>query len=143
MGQRVVAAGAVCLALAACTMGDLNLGNFGSFGGSGGVTEHEQMTPDIFGIRSSPNASNEDVLLKAAQTTRSVGGTHFKLISADDAGRPLEAASSGAAATSATIRPGQDTYIRVLRLAPGQEPPGGYFQADDIIATMGRRAKRG
>jgi len=132
--------------LGGCTMGDLN------FGLSSGGLVAEQMTTDIFGIKSNPNASTEDVLIKAAQTTKSIGATHFKLISADDVGRPLDVGIPGGpssptgamttATASASIRPGRDTYIRVLRLAPGQEPPGGYFSADEIIGMMGR-GKRG
>jgi len=137
---------AATFALAGCSMSDLN------FGSAGGLVA-EQMTTDIFGIKSTPNASTEDVLFKAAQTTKSVGATHFKLISADDAGRPLDvggagttsspAASMTTSTASASIRPGRDTFIRVLRLAPGQEPPSGYFDADEIIGMMGRRGKRG
>src|SRR5215470_14421889 len=107
--MRLWVIAAVTLVLAGCTISDLN------FGSSGGLVS-EQMTTDIFGIKSNPNASTEDVLLKAAQTTKSIGASHFKLISADDAGRPLDVGSPGAAsapaaaatgsAASATIRPG-------------------------------------
>ena len=146
MGQFVIAAAVAGLALAGCSLGELN------FGSSGGVVS-EQMTTDIFGIKSSPNASNEDVLLKAAQTTKSAGATHFKVISAADVGRPLDVMKQGDERTagspyspstgSTVIKPGQDAYIRVLRLAPGQQPPGGFFDADELIQLMGRRARGG
>ena len=135
----------VAMVLGACSMGDFN------FGSPGGLVT-EQMNTDIFGIKSNPNASTEDVLLKAAQTTKSMGASHFKLISADEVGRPLDTGSpSGTsspaapvttATASASIRPGRDTYIRVLRLPSGQEPPSGYFSADEIMGMMGR-GKRG
>jgi hypothetical protein len=142
---------AIAISLGACTLANVN------FGGSEGPVV-EQMTTNIFGIKSSASATVESVLLKAAQTTKKVGATHFKLISADDAGRPLDVTTQGSANSPAearagqsyagtpaspSIKPGQDTYIRVFRLMPGQEPPAGYFDAEEIIALMGRRAKPG
>jgi hypothetical protein len=136
---------AIAISLGACTLANVN------FGGSEGPVV-EQMTTNIFGIKSSASATVESVLLKAAQTTKKVGATHFKLISADDAGRPLDVTTQGSANSPAELcrHPGlpfyqawADTYIRVFRLMPGQEPPAGYFDAEEIIALMGRRAKPG
>lgn len=40
------------------------------------------------------------------------------------------------------IKPGQDVYVRVLKLAPGQQVPGTY-SADQIIRFVGPRERRG
>src|SRR5215467_10007815 len=126
MRHGCIAAVVACLALAGC--GVINSLTSGFSSGLGA----EQVTTDIIVIKSSPRFSTEDVLLKAAQTTKTAGSTHFKLISADAVGRPLDVANpaapppSTAAGSPAVIRPGQDTYIRVLRLDPGQEAPSGY-----------------
>ena len=131
------------IAIAAAALAGCSLGEF-KFGGSESAPV-EQLAADIVAIKSTPNASTEDVLLKAAQTARSAGASHFKLISAADVGRPTDSSRTGALPQSAspTIRPGQDTYIRLLRLPSGQEPPGGYFSVDEIFELMGRRAIRG
>jgi hypothetical protein len=47
------------------------------------------------------------------------------------------------ATTSIQIKPGQDAYIRVLRLSAGQQAPSGVFAADEIIQYIGGRVKRG
>jgi hypothetical protein len=44
--------------------------------------------------------------------------------------------------TLTLIGPGQDAYIRVLRLAPGQQMAGA-FSADEIIQFVGSRVARG
>ena len=40
------------------------------------------------------------------------------------------------------MKPGQDVYIRVLTITPGQPPPPGAFSADEIIQFVGSRVKR-
>ncbi|SRR5712691_8327558 len=152
MRQWVIAALAAGLALAGCSIRDLD------FGLSGGVAA-EKMTADVFRIRSRADSMTpQDVLLIAAQTAKGAGATHFKLISADDASRQLDGtpldvnpsavgrpaiSTATPPTTSTSIKPGQDVYIRVLRLAPGEQAPGGSFAADEIIELVGRRAKRG
>ena len=152
MRQWVITVLSAGLALAGCAARNGNM----EF--SGGVAA-EQMSADVFRIKSSGNVRTEDVLLIAAETTKGAGATHFKLISANDAspqvdfttpgsvtpsvgGRPADS-SNPSATTSATIKPGRDAYIRVLRLAPGQQPPGGAFAVDEIMQFVGRRGKRG
>jgi hypothetical protein len=41
------------------------------------------------------------------------------------------------------VKPGQDTYIRVFTVAPGQVPPPGVMSADEIMQFVGSRVKRG
>jgi hypothetical protein len=88
------------------------------------------------------------VLLIAAETTKGAGATHFKLISVNDANRLVDFTALGSVATSVVgrradstapsattatmIKPGQDAYVRVLRLAPGEQPPNGVFAVDAI-----------
>jgi hypothetical protein len=98
-------------------------------------------------------------LLKAAETTKSAGGTHFAIISAADASStgyvttPAQAQTSFVGNTAYTtfnpgnvygyVKPGQDTYIRVFTVAPGQAPPAGVLSADEIVQFVGSRVKRG
>ena len=133
-------------------------------GFTGGVGA-QQMTADTYRIISRGNAYTgstaiqDYTLLKAAETTRSAGATHFMIISAADASRTGAIISPGQATTTfhgntasttyspATahnyIKPGQDTYIRVVTVAPGQAPPPGALSADEIIQFVGARVKRG
>lgn len=133
-------------------------------GFTGGV-KAQQMTADTYRISSRGNAYTgattvqDYTLLKAAETTKSVGGTHFLVISASDASRSGAIISPGQATTTfhgntasttyspATahnyIKPGQDTYIRVVTVAPGQAPPPGALSADEVIQFVGSRVKRG
>lgn len=133
-------------------------------GFTGGV-KAQQMTADTYRIVSRGNSYTgsttiqDYTVLKAAETTKSVGGTHFLIISAADASRSGAIVSPGQAKTTfygntasttyspATvhnfIKPGQDTYIRVVTVAPGQAPPLGALSADEIIQFVGARVNRG
>lgn len=116
----------------------------------GGV-KAEQVSSDTYRIVSRGNAYTgsttvqDYTLLKAAETTREVGAPII-VISAADASRAGAVVSPGQATTTfhgntasttyspATvhnyIKPGQDTYIRVVKVAAGQVPP---------LRTLGRR----
>jgi hypothetical protein len=151
MGQRAIAILSIGIALAGCAGRDQSV----QF--SGGVAA-EQMSADVFRIKSSTNARNEDILLIAAEATKSVGATHFELISPDDANRRQVASAAPGTATSAIeraadsahhsettsamIKPGRDAYIRVLRLGPGQQPPIGVFAVDELMKFVGWRRKQ-
>jgi hypothetical protein len=39
------------------------------------------------------------------------------------------------------VKPGQDTYVRVVTVARGQQPPPGAFDAAEIARTIGPRLK--
>jgi hypothetical protein len=133
-------------------------------GFSGGVAA-EQMSADVFRIKSRGNgytdaATVQDyVLLKAAETTKSVGGTHFQIISANDATAQQVITTPGTVNTSVygstafttynppstevVHKPGQDVYIRILRLPAGRQATAGVFAADEIVQFIGNRVKRG
>jgi hypothetical protein len=147
MRRWIIAALAAAFVLAGCGSRNQGIGFAGPVGA-------EQLTPNIFKIKSRETTTVQDVLLKAAETAKGAGGTHFKLINSSDANRQVDPTNPGgipsAAVTAtapssppATIKPGQDTYIRVLQFAPGDQVPGGIFQADEIIEFVGRRPKRG
>jgi hypothetical protein len=133
-------------------------------GFSGGVAS-EQVTSDTFRIVTRGNGYTnattiqDYTLLKAAETAKQNGGTHFLLISAADAsstGQYVMAGTSqttfagNTAFTTSTpgtvttfVKPGQDAYIRIINVKPGQAPPAGAVSADEIIQYIGLRVKRG
>jgi hypothetical protein len=151
---------AVCL-IAACLAGCGT--KYQDMGFTGGVAA-EQIMADTWRIRARGNAYTgsstiqDYVLLKAAETTQAAGGTHFQVISASDASRAStivsgggttttvvgnQAFTSGSTAVAQTVvKPGEDVYIRVLKLAPGQQAQGT-FSAAEIIQFTGPRVKRG
>lgn len=134
-----------------------------AIGFMGGV-EAQQMTANTFRIVARGNGYTggttiqDYTILKAAETTKQYGGTHFVVISSADASSTGHVVTPGQAQTSVVgntayttyspgmvhqyVRPGQDTYIRVLTLQPGQPPPHGAFSADEIIQYVGSRVKR-
>ncbi len=132
-------------------------------GFTGGVAA-EQMTTDTFRITARGNGYTGNTtiqdyaLLKAAETTKEAGGTHFLVISAADASRVVVGQTASTMQTSVIgqtafttynpgstytiIKPGEQAYIRVLRLRPGEAPPAGALSADEIIQYIGPRVKR-
>lgn len=131
---------------------------------AGGVAAYP-MTADTFRIEARGNgytsstAMHDYTLLKAAETTKAAGATHFVMISGEDATTtgavvlPGEARTSFHGNTAYTSysppsaikinKPGQNTYIRILKLEPGQPPPQGAQSADEVIQFVGSRVKRG
>lgn len=148
----------LALAVSACST------PYQEMGITGGVAA-QQMTADTFRIVSRGNGYTDRTqvqdytMLKAAETTKAAGGTHFRIVSAEDATKQGAFVSPGQATTTfygntasttyspATVteivKPGQDTYIRVLTLAPGQVAPRDAISADEIIQFVGSRVKRG
>ena len=132
-------------------------------GFSGGVIA-QRMTTDTYRIVARGNAYTgataiqDYTLLKAAETTKQAGATHFAIISASDASRAGAVVIPGQAQTSIVgntafttytpatahnfIKPGQDTYIRVFTIPAGKMPPQGVLAADEIIQFVGSRVKR-
>lgn len=149
---------AIALALAACST------PYQEMGFMGGVAA-QQMTADTFRISARGNGYTgrtqvqDYTMLKAAETTKSAGGTHFRVVSAQDATKegafviPGHANTTFYGNTASTtyspatvtpiIKPGEDTYIRVLTLAPGQTAPPDAISADEIIRFVGSRVERG
>src|SRR5262245_20428212 len=81
----------------------------------GGVTA-EQMSADVFRIKSRGNAYTgattvqDYVLLKAAETAKSIGGTHFQIIDAADATRQQVVTPPGVVNTSVYSNGAFTTY---------------------------------
>lgn len=142
----------LCFVLSACAT------KYQEMGFTGGVAA-EQVTSDTWRIKARGNSYTgastiqDYVLLKAAETTIAAGGTYFQLISSSDASRTGVIVTPGQSTTtfsgnqavtvttpgdaSQYIKPGQDTYIRVLR-APQQ----GALSANEIVQFTGARVKR-
>ncbi|MHB0772309.1 CC0125/CC1285 family lipoprotein [Bradyrhizobium sp. 1.29L] len=154
--MRWIVIAGVCLALGGCGT------KYQEMGFTGGVAA-QQMTADTWRIQSRGNAYTNSatvqdyVLLKAAETAQAAGGTHFQIISAADASRASTIVSPGTSNTTfvgnqaftttspgsvdTVIRPGQDVYVRVLKLPPGPTPQGVY-SAQEIIQFVGSRVER-
>lgn len=155
LARAIVSVG--LLALAACGT------NYQEMGFSGGVSA-EQVTADTYRIiaRGNGYTSNTTIqdyaLLKAAETTKQAGATHFLVVSAANASSRGSVTTPGSAQTTFSgnvayttyqpgqthefVRPGQDAYIRVVRLRQGEAPPAGAMNADEIIQFVGSRVKR-
>jgi hypothetical protein len=155
--SAIGAAVALALAVGGCAT------KYQDMGFTGGVAA-EQVTADVFRIKSRGNAYTAQttiqdyVLLKAAETAKSAGATHFMMISAADATTVDQIVTPGSANTSfvgrtaittytpatstPVVKPGQDAYVRLVRLVPGQQPPAGAISADEIITFIGRRVER-
>jgi hypothetical protein len=148
---------AMCLGLAGCGT------KYQEMGFTGGVAA-ERVTADTIRIKARGNGYTSGTtvqdyaLLKAAETTKEMGGSHFAIISAADASGRGVVTTPGVAETTfhgntATttwspgtttefIKPGQDAYIRVFKLAAGSSPPPGAISADEIIKFVGPRVRR-
>jgi hypothetical protein len=146
----------VSSALAGCAT------KYQDMGFSGGVTA-QQITENSYRIVSRGNGFSDSTtirdyaLLKAAETTKQTGGTHFVVVGNDDASRVDQIVTPGTAQTNfvgntayttyspaqaiPVFKPGQDVYIRVID--PGQPIPADAISADEIITYVGARVERG
>ena len=135
-----------------------------SIGFSGGV-DGQQLTADTYRIVARGNAYTSQTaiqvyaLLKAAETTRQAGATHFIILDGADASSSSYITTPGNARTTVSgdrayttfdpgsidklVKPGQDTIIRILSVGTGQRPPPGALSADEIIQFVGARVRRG
>jgi hypothetical protein len=122
--------------------------------------ESQQVTSDTFRIQVRGNAYTDTGtvqdyrMLRAAEITKEHGGTHFMIISAEDASRTTAMGSPGVAvfgqhmavyspgSVSTMVHPGEDAYIRIMSIKTGQTPPSGAVSADEIIKYIGSRVKR-
>jgi hypothetical protein len=149
---------AACLVAAGCGTG------YKDMGPSGGVAAL-QMSADTWRIEArgngftNPNLVKDYMLLKAAETTRQHGGTHFVIIEQADASTKSTHYSPGyrqstlvghmrystytPATATRVFHPGRDAYIRVIAVAAGQAPPENAQSADEIIKFVGGRIQRG
>jgi hypothetical protein len=148
----------IALSLSACAT------KYQPMGFAGGVAA-QQMTSDTYRIVSRGNGYTANtmvqdyMMLKAAETTKKAGGTHFRIITASDASRTDTITTASTSHTSFVgstayttyqpgmtqniFKPGQDAYIRVLTFAPGKAPKQGVVSADEIIQFVGSRIERG
>jgi hypothetical protein len=145
-----------CIASAGCAT------RYQDMGFSGGVTA-QQITADRFRIVARGNGYtsrttiDDFVLLKAAETTISQGGTHFVYVNGRDASRTATVTLPGQAQTQLigntayttyrpathyeVSKPGQDVIIQVLRVPAGQLVPAGAQDAAEIISFVGPRVR--
>ena len=152
--MRVVIAFATAACLTACAT------KYQEMGYSGGVAA-EQITSDTWRIKARGNAYTggtrvqDFVLMKAAETTKAAGGTFFVIGSSQDASSQGAITTPGTAHTTFVgnsarttfspgdvhtyVKPGQDAYVRVLRLPPGAQPPPGALNAEEVIRFVGPR----
>jgi hypothetical protein len=154
--MKIFAVILLCATLSGCAT------KYQDLGFTGGVAA-QQMTADTWRIQSRGNAYTSSstvqdyVLLKAAETTQAAGGSHFQIVSAADASRSATIVTPGNSTTSfvgnqafttttpgsvdTVIKPGQDVYIRVMKLPPGPAPQRVY-SAGEIIQFVGSRVQR-
>jgi hypothetical protein len=132
---------------------------------SGRGVQALQMSADTWRIEARGNAYTnanlvkDYMLLKAAETTKQQGGSHFIIVEQADASTKSSTITPGArqstlvgatrystytpATISRQMLPGQDAYIRVIT-ATGSEPlPPEAKSADEIIKYIGGRIPRG
>lgn len=156
--RMILTAMVTALAVSACAT------KYQDMGFTGGVAAH-QMANDLYRIEArgngytGRNVVQDYMLLKAAETTKSTGHTHFTVVDQGDASSTAAMVTPGSAQTNfigrsayttytpATVtpifKPGADAYIKVLTVPNGQQPPAGAISADEIIQFVGSRVKRG
>lgn len=154
--MKSIIGAALLLAVAGCAT------KYQDIGFSGGVAA-QQVTADTYRIVARGNGYTSNVtiqdyaLLKAAETTKAAGCTHFLILSGNNATQVSQVQTSGYAQTNIVgrtayttytpgetvniVKPGQDAYIKVLRIPPGQSVAGS-FSADEIIQYIGPRVER-
>jgi hypothetical protein len=147
--RKLFAAGLAMILCAGCTTPYQELGLLGG-------VRAQQVTADTYRIVSRGNSHTSSTtirdytLLKAAETTKQSGATHFAIISEKDVTRTSQDVTlqrddvmGGVTGSISTdVKPGQDTYIRVMSIAPGQPAPAGALSADEIMRYVGSRVKR-
>ena len=105
------------------------------------------------------NIIKDWMLLKAAETTKQQGGTHFIIVEQSDASTKSTTITPGArqstlvgatrtstytpAVINRQMLPGQDAYIRVIKIGVGEAAPADAKSADEIIKYIGARIPRG
>ena len=156
--KSVLAAFAVALSLSGCGTSYREMD-------SGRGVQALQMSADTWRIEARGNGyTNANIvkdwmLLKAAETTKQQGGSHFVIVEQADAATKsstitpgvrqtqMVGASKVSTYTPAVINrqmlPGQDAYIRVIKVTDGQAAPADAKSADEIIKYIGGRIPRG
>ncbi len=131
-------------------------------GFTGGVTA-VPIADNVFRIQARGNGFTSRtrienyVLLKAAETTRSVGGTHFVVLSNSDRGKDSVVYTNGSARTTFDgdrayttytpaqrrniYKPGQDLMIKVINSNELNSVPQGAIEAQQIIKHISPRVR--
>lgn len=152
--RRAIPIFLIAAALAGCST------PYQDMGFTGGVSA-QQLTSDTFRIQARGNsytsgtAVQDYLMVKAAETTVKNGGTHFAVVSAENASSTSQIVTGGTARTefygntavtrytppvaTNVFKPGQDAYIRVLKIPQGQQPPAGAISAAEILQYVGPR----
>jgi uncharacterized protein YceK len=132
---------------------------------SGRGVQALQMSADTWRIETRGNGyTNANIvkdwmLLKAAETTKQQGGTHFIIVEQSDASTKSTTITPGArqstlvgatrtsvytpAMINRQMNPGQDAYVRLITVAVGETAPAEAKSADEIIKYIGGRIPRG
>jgi hypothetical protein len=84
--------------------------------------------------------AQDRVLLKAAETARQAGGTHFIVLRGGDV-QPSGLVAPVSAAGTPTGQP-YAAYVKVFALEPGQQPPSGALIVDEVLHFMSRRQEQ-
>jgi hypothetical protein len=130
---------------------------------TGGVTA-APITNDTYRISArgngytAANTIQDYVLLKAAETTLSKGGTHFIIVTSANATQQITGQTPGTMQTNVIgntayttytpginydiVKPGQDTIIQILTVPAGATAPNGAFPAQQVFDNINPRVKR-
>jgi hypothetical protein len=128
--------------------------------GFSGGTDVQQLSTGLFRVSASggPTADyaavQDRLLLKAAETTLQHGGTHFLVRATPTRYAPVGIVTGDISPGSAMSDPrryrraspiqdvggGQEAYIEILSIPPGQEPPVAAISAQEITTFVGRRS---
>jgi hypothetical protein len=87
-----------------------------------------------------PGAVKDFVLLKAAETAKERGATHFFVLDRDDVTRRSYGLAGNVAVPISF--PAEDIEVKLFDRKRGQKPPDNAYSADDVIARIGPRVKR-
>lgn len=139
----------IIIALLAAGLGacSTSLGGGGFGVGGGDPTAVSKVSADTYRIpgaataAASQSAVQDDVLLKAAQTTKEAGATHFIVLASSESAATATPIGNRPKGAEAGGRPAQDVLIRVLTVAPGAQAPIGALSADETIAFVGRKKR--
>lgn len=132
-------------------------------GATGGVTA-APITNDTYRISSrgngftDPTTVQDYTLLKAAEVTLAAGGSHFLVVTSNDATSRSVGSTPGTFQTNVygntafttynpgvnydIVKPGQDLIIQVLKLPSGAASPPGSFDAQQVYNNINPRVMR-
>jgi len=112
-----------------------------NFGGSSGSQRPERISGNLYRVYTNDRRLDDSVqrenyaLLRAAEGAKEVGGTHFIVVNANQAGVDVGSSTAGSSTSG--------TFIRVLSLEAGSQPPAGAIAANEIIHFFGPTFGRG